>query len=101
MLITQVRLQLAQPRAVEVAEPAGVGPGGAVLQRVGPQGAGAPAGEGALLAAEDHARQVAGQLGPPQLDGNHSLLWGGVTDDRLQMIRYNFFLPNNDSKDKT
>jgi len=76
MLVTQVRLQLAQPSTVEVAQPTLVRPHVVMLQRVSPQVGRAAAGEGALVAAEDDALQVMGEFGSPHLDGNHALRCG-------------------------
>lgn len=55
------------------------------------------AGEGALVAAEDHSLQVLGQLGPAHLDGDHTLFCGDRVDGKKGIVtdgKQAFFLWN-------
>lgn len=74
MLIAQVCLQLAQPSAVEVAQPTLVGLDVVVLRQVQTQVVGTPAREGALVTAEDEAFEVPRQLRSPHLYRHDALL---------------------------
>lgn len=68
-------LQLPPPCAVEIAELALVGFDLGVLLQVQLQRLVAGAGEGAFVASEHHALQVARQLGAADLQRTHALLW--------------------------
>lgn len=74
MLDAEVLLQLAAAAAVVVAELALVGLDLGVLLQVQLQRMVAGAGEGALVAAEHQALEVAGELGAADLQGSHALL---------------------------
>lgn len=74
MLIAQVRLQVAQTGAVEVAQPTPVGPDVVVPRHVRPQFVGTAAREGAFVTAEDDASEVTRQHRAPHLYGNHAFL---------------------------
>lgn len=68
-------LQLPPPCAVVIAELALVGFDLGVLLQVQLQRLVAGAGEGAFVASEHHALQVARQLGAADLQRTHALLW--------------------------
>ena len=74
MLIAQVCLQAAQPSAVEVAQPALVGPDVVVPRHVHTQVLSAPARERALVTAEDEALKVTRQLRATHLNRHDALL---------------------------
>ena len=77
VLVSEVFLQLVTLPAVVVTQLALVGFHLVMLGDVQLQALVAGAGEGALVAAEHHARQVARQLGAGHLQGYHTLLCGG------------------------
>lgn len=74
MLIAQVRLQVAQLRAVEVAKPTLVGSDVIVPHHVQTQVFSIPTCKSAFVTAEDDALKVTRQLGATQLYGNNALL---------------------------
>lgn len=74
MFITQVCLQVAEPSAVEVAQPALVWFDVIVLHHVQTQVFGTAACEGTFVTAENNALKVTGQLGATHLYRNNAFL---------------------------